>query len=148
MGRSAQSAVDPDGAAIWLGEYYRYRTSGCDHATATQKVMTQIDGGAAPATCAVQCAYNMETPFSVSGNGGTYTAHLLRTSGSCDWLALTDTPWIRLNPPITGTDRGSLSYTVAANTGGSALGIDPVRVCRRRLVSRHQPGRAVVQSLV
>ena len=53
MGRSAQSAVDPDGAAIWLGEYYRYRTSGCDHATATQKVMTQIDGGAAPPSCAV-----------------------------------------------------------------------------------------------
>jgi hypothetical protein len=49
MGRSAQSAVDPDGAAIWLGEYYRYRTSGCDHATATQKVMAQIDGQAAPA---------------------------------------------------------------------------------------------------
>ena len=49
MGRSAQSAVDPEGAAIWLGEYYRYRTSGCDHATATQKVMAQIDGNAAPA---------------------------------------------------------------------------------------------------
>src|SRR5262245_42295598 len=30
MGRSAQSAVDPDGAAIWLSEYFRYRSSGCD----------------------------------------------------------------------------------------------------------------------
>ena len=122
MGRSAQSAVDPDGAAIWLGEYYRYRTSGCDDATATRNVMTQIDGGAPPPSCATQCAYFVQTPATVSGNGGAYVADLRRTSGSCDWIAVTDTPWITLSRPITGTDRSLLNYTVAANTGAPRSG--------------------------
>ena len=115
MGRSAQSAVDPDGAAIWLGEYYRYRTSGCDHATATQKVMSQIDGAAAPPSCVVQCAYHVTTPVTVSADGGAFVADLRRTSGSCDWVAVTDTPWITLAAPRAGTDRSQLSYAVAAN---------------------------------
>ena len=122
MGRSAQSAVDPDGAAIWLGEYYRYRTSGCDHATATQKVMAQIDGQPAPATCAVACAYNLETPASLPGIGGNFTVQLLRTSGSCDWVALSDTPWITLNSPRAGTDRTLSSYTAAPNPGAPRTG--------------------------
>jgi hypothetical protein len=122
MGRSAQSAVDADGAAIWLGEYYRYRTSGCDHATASQKVMAQIDGAAAPPSCVAACAYFVETPATVSGNGGNFTADLRRTSGTCDWIAVTDTPWITINRPITGTDRTVLSYTVAANTGAPRSG--------------------------
>jgi hypothetical protein len=117
MGRSAQSAVDPEGAAIWLGEYYRYRTSGCDHATATQKVMTQVDGNAAPASCVVACAYFVQTPITIPSGAGAFSADLRRTSGSCDWVALTDTPWITLNPPIVGTDRTIQSYTVAENTG-------------------------------
>lgn len=120
MGRSAQSAVDPDGAAIWLGEYYRYRTSGCDHATATQKVMTQIDGGATPPSCSVACAYHVSTPVTVSPDGGSFVAELSRTSGSCDWVAVTDTPWITLARPLTGTDRSRLSYTVAANPNTGA----------------------------
>lgn len=122
MGRSAQSAVDPDGAAIWMGEYYRYRTSGCDHTTASQKVMTQIDGQAAPATCAVACAYNLATPASLPGIGGNFNVQLLRTSGSCDWVALTDDPWITLNGPRAGTDRTVFSYTVAPNTGSPRTG--------------------------
>ena len=122
MGRSAQSAVDADGAAIWLGEYYRYRTSGCDHATATSKVMQQIDGQAAPPTCAVACAYFVQTPMSVSGNGAAYTVELRRTAGSCDWVAVSDQPWITLSRPITGTDRSPQSFTVDANTGGERWG--------------------------
>jgi hypothetical protein len=122
MGRNAQSAVDADGAAIWLGEYYRYRTSGCDHATASQKTMTQIDGQPAPPSCVVACAYNMETPVSHPGIGGTFIADLRRTSGSCDWVARTDDTWITLNGPLVGTDRTVFSYTVAANTGAPREG--------------------------
>ena len=120
MGRSAQSAVDADGAAIWIAEYLRYRTSGCDHATAVQKVMTQIDGNPAPESCLVQCAYYVNTPSAVSGNGGTFTAELRRTSGSCEWLALSEAPWITLARPITGGDRSPLTYNVAANNTGAA----------------------------
>ena len=126
LGRSAQSAVDADGVGIWMGEYFRYRTSGCDHATAVQKVMTQIDGNPAPATCLVQCAYNFATPVTAPAAGGTMRTQLIRTSGTCDWLAAvnpTTTPWLTLERPITGTDRDSVTYTVAANTGAARTGI-------------------------
>ena len=122
LGRSAQSAVDPDGAAIWISEYLRYRTSGCDHATSVQKTMTQIDGNPAPESCVVQCAYHVDTPASVPGVGGTFTASLRRTSGSCEWIALSESPWITLARPITGGDRSVLTYNVAANAGAARSG--------------------------
>lgn len=123
LGRSAQSAVDADGAAIWIGEYLRYRTSGCDHATAVQRTMTQVDGNPAPATCLEQCAYYLNTPASVPGAGGTFTAETLRTSGSCEWIAQSEVSWITLSRPITGGDRSVLTYNVAANTGAARTGL-------------------------
>lgn len=124
MGGAAQSSVDADGAAIWIGEYLRYRTSGCDHATAVARVMTQVDGNPAPASCVTQCAYFVETPASVSGDGGTYSAHLRRTHGTCEpWVALSETSWIILSAPVTGGDRGLQTYTVLPNnTGGARTG--------------------------
>lgn len=41
--------VDLEGDIVWTQEYLRYRVNQCDHATAVQKVMDQIDGrGIAP----------------------------------------------------------------------------------------------------
>ncbi len=122
MGRSAQSAVDQEGAAIWIAEYLRYRTSGCDHPSAVQKTLTQVDGNPAPPTCLVQCAYRVDTPVSPPAAGGTFVAEIVRTSGSCDWLADSEVPWITLSRPISGSDRGTLTYNVAANTSGPRSG--------------------------
>jgi hypothetical protein len=45
LGRSASPTfVDREGEVVWTQEYMRYRTNGCDHASATQRVMAQIDG--------------------------------------------------------------------------------------------------------
>ena len=48
--RSASSTyVDLEGDIVWTQEYLRYRVNQCDHATAVQKVIDQIDGrGIAP----------------------------------------------------------------------------------------------------
>lgn len=52
LGRAAASTfVDQEGEVVWTQEYMRYRTNGCDHATATQRVMTQIDGQPAGQVC-------------------------------------------------------------------------------------------------
>ena len=41
--------VDLEGDIVWTQEYLRYRLNQCDHATAVQKVLDQIDGrGVAP----------------------------------------------------------------------------------------------------
>ena len=52
LGRSAAATfVDREGEVVWTQEYMRYRTNGCDHATATQRVMNQIDGQPAGQIC-------------------------------------------------------------------------------------------------
>ena len=122
MGRSARSAVDADGAGIWISEYLRYSSSGCDHATASQKTLTQIDGNPTPETCLAQCAYRVDSPASVTAVGGTFRAEPERTSGSCDWLAESEVAWISLSRPITGTSRSPLSYTVQPNSGAPRSG--------------------------
>ena len=122
MGRTAQSSVDPDGAAIWTGEYLRYRASGCDHATAVQKALAQVDGGAASETCLATCTYAVDSPRSVPAAGGDFAAEPDRRSGSCEWLAQSEVPWIVVRQPITGGHRSRLSYTVLPNTGDRRSG--------------------------
>jgi hypothetical protein len=123
MGRSAQSAVDAEGAAIWTAEYLRYRTSGCDHATATERTMTQIDGNPAPETCLTACVYHVSPQHAVVPSvGGTFTAQVYRASGACDYVALSESPWITLARPISGSGQGVQTYNVASNSGGPRTG--------------------------
>ena len=52
LGRSAAPTfVDREGEVVWTQEYMRYRTNGCDHGSATQRVLAQIDGNPAGAVC-------------------------------------------------------------------------------------------------
>jgi hypothetical protein len=44
--------IDKEGEVVWLQEYIRYRTNGCDHVTAMARVLVQIAGGPAGGVCA------------------------------------------------------------------------------------------------
>lgn len=46
------SAVDNEGAVVWVLEYLRYRLNGCHHSDATTKVFQQIRGQGVPPVCA------------------------------------------------------------------------------------------------
>ena len=50
--RAASSTfVDTEGDIVWTQEYLRYRVYQCTHQQAIDRVLTQIDGGAAPGVC-------------------------------------------------------------------------------------------------
>lgn len=52
LGRAASATfVDREGEVVWTQEYIRYRTNGCDHATASQRVLSQVDGQAGGQVC-------------------------------------------------------------------------------------------------
>jgi hypothetical protein len=52
LGRGAgQTYVDREGEVVWTQEYIRYRTNGCDHPSASQRVLSQIAGQPAAAVC-------------------------------------------------------------------------------------------------
>jgi len=120
MGRSFSSAVDADGIGIWVGEYLRYRSSGCDHGSSVQKTLTQVDGNPAPESCVVTCAYTFSpTSTRIDPVGGSFTATAVRTSGSCEWIAGSEVPWMSVNRPISGGANSPLNYIVQANTTGA-----------------------------
>jgi hypothetical protein len=53
LGRAASmTSVDKEGEVVWTQEYIRYRVNGCDHPTAVQRVMAQIDGNPPGGICA------------------------------------------------------------------------------------------------
>ena len=63
LNRSAsETAVDSEGEVIWIQEYIRYRVSGCDHGTAVQRVLAQIDGSAAGPECGTSPTGAVEFP--------------------------------------------------------------------------------------
>jgi len=45
------TSVDNEGDIVWTQEYERYRVNQCSHVDAISRVMTQIDGAAAPGVC-------------------------------------------------------------------------------------------------
>jgi hypothetical protein len=131
MGRTPSfTAVDAEGASIWIAEYQRYRASGCDHATAMQKVFAQIDGGAVPASCfvpPVPCSYILNPGGIHTGAGGSTQSFEVRpptaTTPTCAWTLASTVPWLTV---AAGFNNGAgftiVPYTVAQNHGSERTG--------------------------
>ena len=83
-----RSYVDTEGANVWLAEYLRYRVSGagCDHATAENKVFTQIQGGGVQPVCGTP----PPTPASLIVTGNTTFATVGQTSQMTATVTLSD----------------------------------------------------------
>ena len=128
MGRGLSStAVDTEGSAIWLTEYLRYRTNACDHATAEQKVFSQIDGGPVPATCFVSCSYVLNPGGINSGSGASSQAFEVRPSSglatTCSWTAQSTVPWLTFASDLSpGTGFTVFNYSIAQNNGDDRTG--------------------------
>jgi hypothetical protein len=62
------------------------------------------------------CAYTVApTENGTDYNGGTFTATISRTSGSCSWQATSDVSWITLNGATSGNGSATLTYAVGPN---------------------------------
>lgn len=47
--------------------------------------------------------------------GGTLTVSVQASHPTCAWSAVSNTPWLAISPPASGTGSGTLTYVVAAN---------------------------------
>jgi hypothetical protein len=56
------SFVDIEGDIVWVQEYLRYRLNACNHFTAVQKVMDQIDGRGIQPVCGTSAAGTVPFP--------------------------------------------------------------------------------------
>jgi matrixin len=63
LGRGPTSTyVDSEGDIVWTQEYLRYRVYRCSHQQAIDRVLTQIDGNAAPPVCGNPVAGAVQFP--------------------------------------------------------------------------------------
>lgn len=121
MGRPLQqSFVDIEGSVIWTQEYLRYRVNECDHASATQKVMTQIDGGPVSPTCVPNCRYRVSPPDrELSAGQQNNSFDFIGEPGGCAWTASSDASWLTFSSDLTsGNNSVTIPYTVTQNVSG------------------------------
>lgn len=126
MGRGLSSTfVDAEGAVIWIQEYLRYRANACDHATAEQKVFSQIDGGPVPDTCFVPCSYVVNPGGSnLSAAASTQSFEIRPLSTTCSYTIESDASWLTF-PAEFRTGAGFTSgipYSVSQNNGDGRTG--------------------------
>ena len=121
MGRGLQQTfVDMEGSVIWTQEYLRYRVNECDHASATQKVMAQIDGGAVSPTCVPNCRYRVSPPDrELSAGQQSNSFDFIGEPGGCAWTASSDASWLTFSSALTsGNNSVTIPYTVTQNVSG------------------------------
>jgi len=111
------SSVDLEGQAIWYQQYLRYRSSGCDHATALSKVFTMIDGGAEPATCYVGCGYRITPDTITTGVGALNSTFEMRPNPvACEYTLTSDASWLTFpGDQRVGNGFFNIPYSVGAN---------------------------------
>ncbi|MDO8678053.1 MAG: hypothetical protein Q7R30_05755 [Acidobacteriota bacterium] len=130
MGRGQNPLfADREGGVIWTQEYLRYRVNACDHTTSVDKVFSQIDGGGVAATCFVQpCLYGISpSSQTVPAAGGTFTVTVTKISSGCTYSSDVLASFVSITGGGTGSDTGTLTYTVAPNTGNARSGQIRVR---------------------
>jgi hypothetical protein len=123
MGRGlTQTYVDQEGSVIWTQEYLRYRTNGCDHATAEQKVFSQIDGGPVPDVCQSPCAVSVSPSGTLVGHNATSGSFDVRPNqANCNiaWTAASDASWLTFAGSQTpGVGFTTFPFSVGQNDGG------------------------------
>ena len=152
MGRGqSPTFVDTEGGVIWTQEYLRYRVNACDHPTAVQKVVSQINGGGVAATCFVApCLFTVSPSVqSVGAAGGTFTATVNKVSGDCTFGAESLASFVSITGGGSGTDTQTLTYTVAPNSGAPRSGLIRVRWTNNStLLEINQSGSAINASIL
>ena len=70
-----------------------------------------------------QCSYTVSPmSWSISASGGTGAPVAVSASGGCAWTATSNAAWITITSGAKDAGRGSVVFTVAANTGAQRTG--------------------------
>ena len=86
--------------------------------TVAGKTVSVEQGGAASA-----CSYSLSpVAQSATAGGGAGTPIQVTTAAGCTWTATSNVPWLTIGAGASGSGSGSMTFVVAANTGGVRAG--------------------------
>ena len=109
----------------WVGELYgcgEYRCGANGHDDHRRPDLHRHPGGRTATTTDLQQHDRSDEPVNRAA-GGTGTAIAVTAGGTCAWTAVSNAPsWITITAGASGTGPGSVSFTVAANTGAARMG--------------------------
>jgi hypothetical protein len=71
---------------------------------------------------APSCNYAISPTSHAAGSDGGATSVSVTTGGNCSWTAAANAPWLSVTSGASGTGNGTVSITIAANTGGARTG--------------------------
>ena len=108
------AAVDPaDQSKVWIyGQWAASVNVGTIWDWGTWIGQVQFGGGAA-------CNYKI-TPTTTAAPAAGINGSIAVTTG-CAWTATSSAPWLTINSGSSGNGNGTISYSVAANTGASRV---------------------------
>jgi len=87
---------------------------------ANPSVIVQLSGNAVAPDSG--CLFDLSaTEAPAEATGGPNTVTVTASMATCSWTAVSSVPWITITAGASGTGSGQVSYTVAPNTGASAL---------------------------
>lgn len=119
--------VDTEGDIVWTQEYLRYRTTGCTDAQATERVRSQLAGGAPPAGCIT--TPTSTTTTTVPGGSGSPNPVASFTVSSRPCRMTSESGGQRANCTFDGTaSRPSTGATIQAyewSIGNTSFGSNP-----------------------
>ncbi len=81
-----------------------------------------VNGSSVRVTQRAPCRYELSPPNQTVGAAAGAGNVSVTTSAECEWSATTDVGWITLEPPRSGSGRGGVGFTVAANGGNERSG--------------------------
>ncbi len=92
--------------------------------TGSQRTGTITAGGQPfSVTQTASCSFSISSPSQTIGaSGGNGSNVSVTTDNGCTWTAVSNAPWITVTGGQSGNGNGSVSFTVAANTGGQRSG--------------------------
>ncbi|MEE4354833.1 MAG: C1 family peptidase, partial [Desulfococcaceae bacterium] len=108
---------DSGGTGNGIVTYTAAQNTGTDSRTGT----LTIGGQAHTVTQSGDCTYTISQTTTVPANGGTGTVSITASAG-CQWTVASGSEWLTITSDASGTGNGTVSYSVAANTGGVRSG--------------------------
>ena len=109
-------------------------TVAANEGTAVREGTIVVNGQQARVSQRAPCRYELTPASQTIATSGGASSVTIATTGDCTWTATTESSWITLTPPLTGSGTAVIGFTVVGNSGGGRTGTITVAGLRATVI--------------